>query len=212
MMSVDGRGEKGTDTRTRDKKRLGCHTLGSARLVTRKLCMPDLSDLNELFGRLADGDRQAFTPVFQLLWPPTLRLCCRMMPVEADASDAAQAALVRILERANEYDRRRPALPWALAIASWECRTLRKRNERLRETSDRPPESDDGASAQAEEQRDLIGAAIEAMGTLAPIDRETLLTAYWDIASTVSGATLRKRRERALMRLRGAFRRLYGLD
>jgi len=174
--------------------------------------MPELSDLNELFGRLADGDRRAFTPVFQLLWPPTLRLCRRMMPVEADASDAAQAALLRILERASEYDRHRPALPWALGIASWECRTLRKRNERLHETSESTPESDDGASAEAQEQHDLIAAAIEAMGTLAPIDRETLLSTYWETASTASGATLRKRRARALTRLRNAFRRLYGLD
>lgn len=170
------------------------------------------ASLDELLRQLADGRREAFAPAFRLLWPPTLTLCQRLCASEADAQDAAQAAMIRILERANDYDPARPALPWALALASWECRTLAKRRERRRETGEQPAVSDGGAAAEDAEQRQLVEAAMTAMGTLSPADRETLVATYWDAVASVSGATLRKRRERALTRLRSAFRRLYGVE
>ncbi len=121
--------------------------------------------------------------------------------------------MLRILERASEYDRRRPALPWALGIASWECRTLLTRRQRRRETSGAEAQvSDGGTLAEAQEQRELVGAALGALGTLSEADQEALVATYWETAASVGGATLRKRRERALDRLRGAFRRIYGLD
>lgn len=169
-------------------------------------------DLDAWMARLAEGDRSVFTPVFQALWEPTLRLCVRITGSQADGADAAQAAMVRILERASEYDCKRPALPWALGIASWECRTLLARRRRRGETGEQLVRSDDGAAAQAQEQRLLLEAAMAAMGTLSEVDQQTLLATYGDAAPSVAGATFRKRRERALARLRGAFRRLYGLD
>ncbi len=175
--------------------------------------MAGLSELDAMLSRLADGDRSVFSAVFQALWPPTLSLCTRLMGSEADGADAAQTAMLRILERANEYDRERPALPWALAIAGWECRTLRKKRERLREAPGQSPaESDGGAAAEEQEQRVLVGAALTALGTLSAADQETLQATYWETGASVSGAALRKRRSRALSRLREAFRRLYGLD
>ena len=119
----------------------------------------------------------------------------------------------KILERASDYDRKRPAMPWALAIAGWECRTLARKRLRRRETGE------EGAAAlpegSAEEdivQRNLIAAALTALGELSEADRETLVATFWDEAASVSGATLRKRRERAVDRLRNTWRRLYGLD
>lgn len=174
--------------------------------------MPELSDLDQLLKALSEGNREVFTRVFELLWSPILRLCVRLMG-ETDGADVAQSSMLSILERANEYDWRRPALPWALAIATWECRTQLKRKERLRETTDeQPSESDEGAAAEEQQQRVLLAAAMEAMGTLSEDDQQTLIATYWETATPVSGATLRKRRARALSRLRDAFRRLYGLD
>lgn len=60
--------------------------------------------------------------------------------------------------------------------------------------------------------RDLLRAAVVALGELTELDRNTLLSTFWDEDTSVSGPTMRKRRERALVRLRGTFRRLYGLD
>ena len=170
------------------------------------------TEVDVLMGQLADGDRTAFSPLFRALWTPALKVCQRMLHAEADAADAAQAAMMKILERAGEYDKKRPALPWALGIAAWECRTLMKRQLRQKETVDEPQLSDGGATAEQVEQKLLISAALNAMGTLSDSDQETLISTYWDTAASAGGATFRKRRERALTRLRDSFRRLYGLD
>ena len=171
---------------------------------------PDSLDV--LLARLADGDRSAFTPVFQTLWQPTLRLCTRLMGNDADGADAAQTAMVKILERASAYDRTRPALPWALGIASWECRTLLTKRSRRNETAATPAVSDEGGGVEEQERRLLLEAAMTAMGTLSEGDQQTLLATFWEYATPVGGATLRQRRSRALTRLKDAFRRLYGLD
>lgn len=170
-------------------------------------------ELDALMARLADGDRSAFTPVFRALWTPMLRFCRTLTKNDADAADAAQAAMEKILERANDYDKARPAMPWAFAIAGWECRTLRRKSSRRRETSaDVAPEPIHESSEEDFVERDLARAAFEALGDLSAEDRATLIATFTEEAASVSGATLRKRRQRALARLRAAFRRLYGLD
>lgn len=173
---------------------------------------PDPRDqLDTLLAQLADGDRSAFTPVFGLLWPPVLRFCRSMLGNDADAADAAQQALEKVLTRCADYDRTRPAMPWALAIAAWECRTLARKRTRRREL---PEEAAPELASGFEEdvtQRELTRAAVEALGELSARDREVLVATFWEETASVTGATLRKRRERALARLRDSFRRLYGL-
>lgn len=169
------------------------------------------ADIDSLMAHLADGDRSVFSLVFTRLWPPTLRFCQSLLKSEADASDAAQEAMQKILERAADYDASRPAMPWALAIAAWECRTLRRKRVRRREVlddreHDQPGEDEEEAFV----KRDLAEAALAAMGELSETDRQTLIATFTDEAP--SGATIRKRRERALSRLRKSFRRLYGVD
>jgi RNA polymerase sigma-70 factor (ECF subfamily) len=132
---------------------------------------------------------------------------------DADAADAAQEAMAKILQRASSYDPTRAAMPWALAIAAWECRTLRRKLTRRREVPEL--EADERAVQDTQEelvQRDLVQAALSAVGELSPADRETLLTTFLDESPPVAGATFRKRRERALGRLRDAWKRLYGID
>lgn len=170
------------------------------------------TELDSLVRRLAEGDRAVFSAVFRTLWPPVLRLCVGMLKSEADAADAAQQALEKVLTRAAEYDPSRPALPWALGIATWECRTFLRRRQRRRELPEELlPEAGAGSEAELAE-RQLMQAAVDALDELAPGDREALIATFWEQAASVTGATLRKRRERALKRLRDAFRRLYGLD
>ena len=143
--------------------------------------MTEASDptLDVLMARLAQGDRSAFTAVFDLLWPRTLRLCASMLKNDADAADAAQEAMAKILERASEYDRQRSAMPWALAIASWECRTiLRKRSRRREVPEDASLEAHSSGGEDDQVQRQLVEAALVAMGTLSDIDKETLVSTF----------------------------------
>jgi RNA polymerase sigma-70 factor (ECF subfamily) len=99
-----------------------------------------------------------------------------------------------------------------MAIAAWECRTLQRKRSRRRETDDSGPEPAGEHPEEQFVQRNLTVAAIAALGELSEADRETLVATFWEEAASVGGATLRKRRERALDRLRNTFRRLYALD
>ncbi len=131
---------------------------------------------------------------------------------DADAKDAAQQSMEKILSRASSYDASRPAMPWALAIAAWECRTLRQTRRRRRETPEELVKEPMTSGAEEEiAYRDLTQAALDALGRLSDSDRETLIATFWEESASASGATFRKRRERALHRLRDAFKRIYGI-
>jgi RNA polymerase sigma-70 factor (ECF subfamily) len=172
------------------------------------------AELGRLMGRLADGDRTAFGPVFALLWPKLRGFAVRYVgPV--DGEDAAQAALLGVFARASEYDPGRDALAWVLGIAAWECRTLlRKRYRRKEEPLPRPADLAPGPAGNPEEaliDRDLRAAAAQVLGTLRPLDIETL-AALGRGARTAQGATFRKRLERAIARFRLAWRARHGSE
>ena len=180
----------------------------------------DSPDLNRLMARLADGDRSAFPLVFRELWPRLRAFCASLLKHRDDAEDAAQRAMEKVLTRAADYDPERPALAWALSIAAWECRTLARWRQRRAEINvehaaegaDRTPGG--GFAADAEEEllrAELDRAALSALAELSETDRAVLVGAFWQEAAA-GGATARKRRQRALERLRLAFRRLYGAD
>ncbi|MGZ6144007.1 MAG: RNA polymerase sigma factor [Myxococcales bacterium] len=149
--------------------------------------------------------------MFALLWPQLRAFAGRLVGA-ADGEDAAQAALLKVFSRASEYDGERDALTWALGIAAWECRTLRKRRERRREESALPPAASEGPSPEeAAIDRDLRAAAEDVLGELRPIDIDTIVS----IATgrrAVPGATFRKRAERALARFRLAWRARHGSE
>lgn len=179
-------------------------------------------ELQELLTRLADGERAAFDRAFALLWPVLRDFCRRALP-GPDGEDAAQGALVDLFERADEFDPALPALPWALGIAAWHCRTLRKRAQRRRE--DCPPRADaadalEGSGAVAPSadpetaaiEQDLRRAAAELLGDLRGPDVETLLCLSRGERPGVAPATFRKRAERALQRFRAAWRARHGID
>lgn len=163
--------------------------------------------------RLADGDRSAFDPVFEALWPVVRAFCVRALGGAADADDAAQAALMRVFSRAVDFDRSRRALPWVVEIAAWECRTVRRRRERRREVRGSFPESvdPDRSPEEAAVESNLQAAALEVLGTLGPRDVETL-TSFQGGAHGAQGARFRKRVQRALFRLRLAWRARHGSD
>jgi RNA polymerase sigma-70 factor, ECF subfamily len=170
------------------------------------------AELRRLMQRLADGDRGAFSPAFALLWPRLRAFAVRYVGA-ADGEDAAQAALLRVFSRAGEYDADRDALAWALGIAAWECRTLRRQRHRRREEPVPPPERADVRASPEEMaiERDLSAAAEAVLGSLRPMDLETIM-AMAGGPRAVQGATFRKRLARALARFRLAWRTRHGSE
>jgi RNA polymerase sigma factor (sigma-70 family) len=166
--------------------------------------------------RLADGDRSAFDPMFDALWPLVRRFAERALGSSFDAEDAAQVALLKLFERAGEFDATRPALPWIFGVVAYECRSLRQRRIRRREALvDTPPDemsADDDDVEQQAMRRDLESALHEVIGTMRDDDRTTLAALMEGRRPDVPEATFRKRVERALKRLRVAWSTRHGSD
>jgi RNA polymerase sigma-70 factor (ECF subfamily) len=172
------------------------------------------TDLDAELARLADGDRSVFPSVFATLWPVIHRFCARALGSEADADDAAQATMQKLFLQVGDYERDRSAAAWALTIAAWECRTIRRRTTRGRTLplDDLSQPADPQASPEAALViRDLEAAARAALEQLAPGDQATLKAVAGEISrGPEPGATFRKRKQRALSRLREAWTRMYG--
>jgi len=176
--------------------------LHSGSLVLQLVPLLLKSPLDELLARLADGDRAAFDPLYEQLWPVLLGFCRRRLG-DNTAEDATQQALFAIFSRASLYDPGRPALPWLLAFAHWECKTAENRRNRSREVplSELPAEGSPEADIL---RRDVVDTVRLVIGELSPLDEQTLWIAmYGELHDRqVSHATFRKRLERALQRFR----------
>ena len=173
--------------------------------------MADEKELSSLIVRLAEGDRSAFSRLFEVLWPRVHGLCLSLLSHRQDADDATQQAMEKILTRASEYDRTRAPTPWVLGIAAWECRTLRRRALRRREVSDDqlPQVEAEGRADDELIRRELETAAVGVLQGLPARDRAALVGTFWEEVQSAASPAARKRRQRALERLRRAFRRLY---
>jgi RNA polymerase sigma factor (sigma-70 family) len=161
---------------------------------------------------LARGERAAFDPLFERLWPLLRGFAGRCLPAE-EADDAAQEALLRVFSRASEFDPRREALSWVLGVAAWQIHTHRTRARRRREeiAAAVPERTDPAASPEAVAMAHDLTAALErALAELSPADAATLVAYARDERPDLPGPTFRKRVERALGRLRARWRMNHG--
>lgn len=127
----------------------------------------------------------------------------------ADAEDIAQDVFLRICSRIADFDRARDGLSWAFGIASYEILTYRRRHQRRRESFSEASLLDvpDGANSQEEIllQREISSAFSTSLGVLSEEDRRVLK----GLEAGAASATHRKRKQRALERLRGIWRTIY---
>lgn len=163
----------------------------------------DKDELRADLARAQDGDRAVLERAFRRLHPVVRGFCARVLGDGPAADDAAQDALVNLFAHVGAYDRERDPIPWVLAFASNACRTARKRAARRREVAEVPERAAAG-SPEAELLDAELSAAVHAtMGALSPLDAETLALA---MGERPTGATFRKRLERAFGRFRAAWR------
>lgn len=167
------------------------------------------TELSGWMARLADGDREPMSAALARLAPELRRFANNVLHGHADADDACQHALVSIFARAHEYEPGRDALAWALGIAAWECRTILRARSRRRDDAAMPEHADDDADPEAALiEHEMIAAIETAVGVLSPDDRAAL--GFGE--ANVAGPTLRKRRQRALVRLRDAWAQMWSRD
>lgn len=169
---------------------------------------PQRRSINDAMVRLARGDRAAFDTVFSGLWPSLLAFVRGAMPGHPDAEDLAQQTLLKIFFRISDFDVTRDGVAWAFGIAIYEVKTLRRRRARRREVSAAAagePAGPDRSPEDALIQSDLHRALRDSLGDLTDADRVVLRP---DAAApdAVSAAAWRKRRQRAVDRLRAIWR------
>ncbi len=163
--------------------------------------------------RLADGDRSAMTPLVELLWPVLLSYAERGLRDPQAAEDVAQEVLFRISSRISELDTTRDPLSWAFGIATFEIMSQRKRLQRRRErlVGENMLDSDTAASSVEDAliEAEIHAAFAEALDQTSPDDAEHL-----GLRGAARGGpatpAMRKRRQRALDRLRNLWRSIYG--
>ena len=173
-------------------------------------------ELDEMFARLARGERNAIGRSFELIHPLVRRFCRRLLGNAEDADDATQQALERVFERVSTYDPSRRALPWVMAIAAWEVKTIRRRSTRNRQRQ--ASESGEELAGNLPDpeslamQRQLLEVIEELTLALPEGERETMkhLLERELGAELVEGndATFRKRKERLLTKVRTVLRNL----
>ena len=177
---------------------------------------PRRKAVHDAMVRLADGDRGAFDLLLDQLWPVVLSLArVRGVAQGADAEDIAQDVFMKICARIADFDRARDGLSWAFGIASYEILTHRRRRQRRREVDGAPALREVADPAASTEEllvrRELLTALEQAAGALSDDDRRLLgLQPAPAGEPGVPAATLRKRRQRALDRLRVVWRGLNG--
>src|SRR3954468_13749759 len=131
--------------------------------------------------RFADGDRAAFQPLFDALWPVLLGFARRALDHTADAEDAAQQAMLKIFSRISDFDRARDGLGWALGIAGYEVLTVRKQRARRREAGAAALAGlrQDGAGAEERAIAEELAVAVRGLlGELPARDRAALAQAF----------------------------------
>lgn len=169
------------------------------------------AQLNEALRRLQRGERAAADDVFALLWPVLKGFAARWLSGSAQAEDVAQQALLKVFSQVAAFDARKDALTWALEVTVWECRTERKRRARSRAegwsgTAERAPgpSTPEGEVEEAE----LSAALAEVVAGLSDVDRAEVARVLAEEAA--GDAAARKRRQRAVERLRQLWRTFHG--
>jgi RNA polymerase sigma-70 factor (ECF subfamily) len=169
-------------------------------------------EVQELMVRFADGDRSAFDLLFAKLWPVLLAYTSRALSSSAEAEDAAQASLLKIFARVVDFERERDAVSWAYGIAAFEVLTLRKRQQRRRESGSvklHDVESTELSPERHVEERSVQQVILQLASELSERDQLALELEFSDSGNRLD-ETERKQRFRALQRLRDAWRKLNG--
>lgn len=173
----------------------------------------ELQQLDSALTRLAAGDRSAFEQAFALVSPALSQFVGKAMAGHPEREDAVQNTLVRVFGRVSDYRPGTNALAWVLTLAAFEVATLRKRTSRDSGRYGGGSEALAVLSALDDiENAALEREAVQRLGAvvrqLDPGDQRVLLSP--DVGPKAPRE--RKRKQRALDRLKSLWRTLNGND
>ncbi len=147
------------------------------------------------------------------LWPVVLAFAKRTVRETADAEDVAQEVFVKVASRIADYDRNRDGITWVYAIAAFEIRTHLRRLQRRREVpalaDDAEPADPTPAQVDLMIDEEVSKMLTGALGELSAAERVLLGVGEGSVDAALTGTVIRKRRQRALAKLRSAWSNLY---
>ena len=125
------------------------------------------------------GDADALARWYRAEHPAVWRLCLGFLADRTEADDAAQDAMLQLLDTLDRYDPRRPWPLWRNSIVLNQCRDRRRRRAArqraetavVQETSSAPPDDPADAAARAE-VGDLV---TQSLAHLSPREREAFV-------------------------------------
>jgi RNA polymerase sigma-70 factor (ECF subfamily) len=166
---------------------------------------PGEDELDGWMSRLAEGDRNAFDPLFQALYPRAARLARAKLP-EDQAADAAQSVMMKVFARATEFNAGSAVLPWFYAVAANEIHTQNRR----RAKSERRAVSEARAervAAPDDPERLLLECELRAcldraIAALDDASADAIRSMLDEVPSASRNPAFRKRVSRAYARLR----------
>lgn len=173
----------------------------------------DIDDAAGLLARSARGDRGAFDEIVARYGPVALRVAARMAPDRQSAEDIAQEAMLRIWQRADEFDGRRASFTtWLYRIVVNLCIDLRRKPRAVTLPADFDPADPSAGAAEDVELDERRAALLKAIDALPPGQRAALMLVYDEglsgaEAAQVLGVTT-KAVERLLARARERLREL----
>ncbi len=178
-----------------------------------------------LLRRLRQGEARAIERFWRREFPAVHRLCLGFLADASEADDAAQDAMLRLLDRLPRYDPARSFRAWRNAVVLNLCRDRRRgagrraaAHQRLAERPPaRPPLPRPDQISERSELRELIGAAL---GVLPDREREAFVLrdleglsgAEAAAAMDITPATVRSLLSLARRRLRRELAPRLGMD
>lgn len=170
----------------------------------------DKEHANHALRRLQSGDRSAAETLFRLLWPVVSALTRRMLHDQAQAQDVAQESILKLFAQAGQFRQDGDALAWALAITGWECRSELRRQGRQRVAPPLAPSPNEVPSPDGLLEAEHLRAELrQALDSLSDADRQVIESLLDGTYPPQADAAHRKRKQRALERLRRTWRALY---
>lgn len=178
---------------------------------------PASASPEELLGRAALGDEQAFTLLYDQLVSPIFGTVMQVLRDRAQSEEVAQEVLLEIWRKAAQFDPARAKVStWALTIAHRRAidrvrseQSARNRQERSDLLDMRRPYDDVAESTMSTVDRELVR---QALSVLTELQRESILLAYFhgltcrEVAEKLGVAigTVKTRMRDGMVRLRDA--------
>jgi RNA polymerase sigma-70 factor, ECF subfamily len=158
------------------------------------------AEVLQLMDRYCDGDAEAFRALYQLLAPRLYGYLARMTRDRASADDLLQLTFLKIHRARASYVRGADPVPWMYAIAHRtfldEARRAKRavvqvsRQDELPEVPAQITGEAEGASADPGADPELAKAALAALDTLPPQQREAVVLTKLDGKSIAEAAEI----------------------